>query len=104
MDSTNWLELIDEMERGGICFEPGLGDEEVANVECRFQFRFPPDLRVFLQSAMPVGDGFPNWRAGNDTSLHEWLDIPRQGVLFDVENNGFWLPEWGERPALLRDA
>ena len=32
------------------------------------------------------------------------LDWPLQGCLFDVEHNGFWLPEWGKRPELLSDA
>jgi hypothetical protein len=25
------------------------------------------------------------------------------GVLFDVENNGTWLPDWGQRPELMED-
>jgi hypothetical protein len=25
-------------------------------------------------------------------------------VLFDIESNGFWLEEWGPRPALMGDA
>ena len=26
------------------------------------------------------------------------------GVLFDVENNDTWLPDWGHRPELMEDA
>ena len=33
-----------------------------------------------------------------------WLDLPRRGVLFDVEHNGFWLDEWGPRPGSLEEA
>ncbi len=36
--------------------------------------------------------------------LKKWLDLPRQGIVFDVEHNGFWLEEWGERPGRLEDA
>jgi hypothetical protein len=36
--------------------------------------------------------------------MRERLDRPRQGVLFDVEHNGFWLDEWGERPENRDDA
>jgi hypothetical protein len=32
------------------------------------------------------------------------LDIPRRGVLFDVEQNRFWLDSWGERPDSLETA
>jgi hypothetical protein len=37
-------------------------------------------------------------------ALRDWLDMPRQGVLFDVEHNGFWLDEWGPRPGSLEGA
>ena len=84
-------------------FEAGLTDEEVVRAEGTFGFRFPPDLRAFLQSALPRGPDFPNWRSGNEAQLREWLDQPREGILFDIEH-GFWLPEWGERPAALADA
>jgi hypothetical protein len=36
--------------------------------------------------------------------LRDWLDQPRQGVLFDVEHNAFWLDEWGPRPTSLEGA
>src|SRR5262249_50757352 len=29
----------------------------------------------------------------------EWLYLPRQGILFDIEHNSFWLEEWGPRNA-----
>jgi hypothetical protein len=36
--------------------------------------------------------------------LRDWLALPRQGHLFDVEHNGFWLDEWGQRPRSLAEA
>src|SRR5690349_6228476 len=70
-------------------FDAGLTNEEVVSCEKRFGFRFPPDLREFLQTALPRGPRFPDWRSGDEAPLREWLDLPRQGVLFDVEHNGF---------------
>jgi hypothetical protein len=61
-------------------------------------------LRAFLHTAFPIGEGFPDWRSGDDAALFDWLDIPRSGVVFDVEHNGFWLEEWGPRPQSLREA
>lgn len=84
-------------------FAPGLTDAEVTSVQDRFKFRFPPDLRDFLQTALPSGPKFPNWRSGDPTLLGEWLDIPRDGVLFDVEYNAFWLDEWGPKPESMPD-
>jgi hypothetical protein len=84
-------------------FAPGLSDSEVAAAEQTFAFRFPPDLRAFLQTALPCGQ-FPNWRSGDEAALRSRLDLPRKGILFDVQHNGFWLPEWGEHPEQLEQA
>lgn len=108
----NWTQLVGELNgakytRGivtpatkpfRISFAAGLADAEVARIERDHGFRFPPDLRGFLQTALPVGDGFPDWRNGDDESLAAWLDAPKHGVLFDVEHAGFWLEDWGVRP------
>lgn len=112
MNRGTWRELIRELqnapyqfgviERGSpvyrVNFDAGLTNEELAACEQRFGFRFPPDLREFLQTALPRGPQFPDWRAGPEAVLQEWLDVPRRGVLFDVKHNGFWLDEWGSRP------
>jgi hypothetical protein len=112
MERNEWPHLIRELRHATYQFRPdhrvefdaGLTNEEVQACEHRFGFRFPPDLRQFLQTALPSGPQFPDWRSGDERALREWLDQPRQGVLFDVEHNGFWLDEWGERPESLDDA
>jgi hypothetical protein len=85
-------------------FAPGLTDAETDRVENCFGFRFPPDLREFLQTALPHGPQFPDWRSGDEAALRDWLDLPLRGILFDIEHNGFWLEEWGARPVSLADA
>jgi hypothetical protein len=109
MDRGGWQKLVDQLRGTAyqfglttpdspdhrIEFDAGLTDAEVAAAEARFGFRFPPDLREFLQTALPRGPRFPDWRSGDEAALLDWLDLPRQGVLFDVEHNEFWLEEWG---------
>ena len=85
-------------------FDAGLTDAEIVAVECKFAFRFPPDLRAFLQTAPPRGPKFPDWRSGDEATLRDWLNVPREGVLFDIEHNGFWLDEWGPQPDSLEKA
>lgn len=99
-----WSYLIEEIRETGIAFEAGLTDEEVSSAESTFQIHFPPDLREFLQTGLPSGKGFPNWRDGNIEQLKEWIDSPRMGVLFDVKHNGFWLEEWGPTPPSFEEA
>lgn len=118
MDRPDWPALVAELRgtvyRYGLVtadtparhveFEDGLSDAEVSAAETRFGFRFPPDLRAFLQTALPSGPRFPDWRSGDETELRDWLDLPRDGVVFDIEHNSFWLPEWGPRPGSLDEA
>lgn len=100
-----WQRVIAELkEDRGILFDPGLSDSEVASVEYHFGFRFPPDLRAFLQTGLPKGQEFPDWRRSDRAELGEWLDRPRQGIEFDIKHNAFWLSEWGDRPSALADA
>jgi len=98
---TDWPEVVASLRKTGIEFDTGLTDAEVERTEQRFGFRFPPDLRAFLQTGLPVGEGFPNWRSADEAELREWLNLPLEGILFDIENNGFWLPEWGPTPPSL---
>ena len=91
------------MKAHGVEFKSGLSEREIAAVETLHQFQFPPDLRAFLQAALPCGDRFPQWRRPDDPDLLASLDWPEEGIVFDVEQNSLWLDEWGPRPsAMLR--
>jgi hypothetical protein len=61
-------------------------------------------LGAFLRTALPQGERFPDWSLGKESALREWLDLPRQGIVLDIEYNGFWLEEWGPRPQSLAEA
>ena len=104
MADVMWSDLVGTLRDLGVEFEAGLTDAEVGNAETRYGFQFPPDLRAFLQAGLPRGGDFPDWRDGDEAALRGWLDLPRRGILFDVEQNGFWLDEWGSRPPSLEEA
>ncbi len=80
---------------------PGLSAAELAEVQRRYGIRFAADHRALLSAGLPVGDGFPDWRHGNAGELRDLLRRPVEGVLFDVRENAFWYPGWGERPAAV---
>lgn len=77
----------------------GLSEAELNAVEQRFGFRFAADHRTFLRAGLPLGEGWPDWRAGDPGELGRRLAAPVEGVLFDVGHYAFWHPAWGERPA-----
>ncbi|MGL4942126.1 MAG: hypothetical protein ACRC46_02920 [Thermoguttaceae bacterium] len=111
MTSTD--KIVETLKRMKIELEPGLTDGEVRAVEERFLFRFPPDLRQLLQMALPVSERFYHWRSAlADAKIAEQIekmfDWPRDGILFDVEHNNFWIRHdvpgilaWEPKPTTL---
>jgi hypothetical protein len=90
-------QAIRRLSTGGVRLDRGLSDEEVSRVQDRLVFAFGPEHREFLQSAVPVGESWPDWRNDPD-DLRGRLDWAVDGVIFDVHNNGFWPASWGDRP------
>lgn len=108
-DPSYLLGLASKMP--GTVIQNGLSPQESEVIESLYGVRFPPDLRAMLTVGLPYGDRWPDWRAAasNDPSqsiskLHESLDWPLRGMLFDIEHNSFWDPHWGPRPASLEHA
>jgi hypothetical protein len=104
MDEAYIALVFEVLSAAGVDIDPGLQDEEIANVESSLSFQFPPDLRALLSAGLPVSKGFPNWRKGPQEELRWLLDGPADGIVFDVEANGYWRTEWRPRPADVEGA
>jgi hypothetical protein len=91
-------DALEALRSGGITLAEGLTEDELFAAEAAVHCDFPPDLRLFLGQALPVGDHFPNWREPDGVALAEQLAHPIEGVLFDVRVNHFWMPHWPKRP------
>ena len=63
---TKWTELIELLDAKNVIFADGLTDAEVLQIESRRGFRFPDDLRDFLQTAVPTGYHFTKWRSDQE--------------------------------------
>lgn len=72
----------------------GYSAAELERAQSRFELSFPPDLIELLLHRRPVGG--TDW---NDAQMvRAQLAWPFEGLLFDVEQNGLWWSEWGDRP------
>jgi hypothetical protein len=106
--------LVRWLERAGDCeLEAGLTTAEIARAERLFGLEMPPLWRRVLGLAHPVSlpkpprnaDGvlnwaeYPDWRLRDEAGTARLVGRPVDGVLFDVEHNGFWWPAWGTAPA-----
>eukprot|EP00249_Psilotum_nudum_P025475 c29986_g1_i1 orf=121-1611(+) len=97
-------DVIDHLRSCQIPVCKGLSEEELLQIERRFGFWFPPDLRCILQAGLPVGVGFPNWRSGSEQQLRVMLNLPMGGLYFEIALGRFWWKHWGPRPAATCDA
>jgi hypothetical protein len=102
--------------RRGTRWTGALTDGEIDALEERYALRFPPEYRLFLRhlhattprmggagyqgTTLVSADscGFWDWRH-DEEYVRDALAWPREGLEFDVEENGFWAASWGERPA-----
>ncbi|MGI8542374.1 MAG: SMI1/KNR4 family protein [Aridibacter sp.] len=82
----------------------GLTEDEIVKAETLYDFRFPPDLKEFLMFALPVSSKWINWRKLGSNDIKAAFDWVYEGIYFDIENNVFWLEDWGEKPADLQEA
>jgi hypothetical protein len=105
MALIDWTgELVEMLASRGVNFAPGLSLSQLTAAENRVGCRFPPDLRWFLQIALPIGDDWPDWRDPDSPFIADRLDWPARGMAFDIEHNAFWWPAWGSRPVDLDEA
>ena len=79
---------------------PGYSQAELDDAQGIFNLRFPPDLIELLKRGrLPRGH---DWTSERE-QIRRVLAWPLDGLLFDVEHNALWLPQWGERPAASGD-
>lgn len=92
------------LEKAGMIFNSGLTETEILDAENIYHFKFPPDLKEFLRFALPISTGWINWRDLNSDDIKSAFNWIFEGICFDIENNGFWLNEWDEKPQSLKEA
>ena len=74
----------------------GLTDEEFDKIEKFYSIKFPISLRTLYKSFLPE---FYNWRDFSEENVEKIknkLNWPIEGILFDIEMNGFWKKCFGK--------
>ncbi|MFH5877586.1 hypothetical protein [Arthrobacter sp. NA-172] len=96
-------EAVEVLYAAKVPLAPGLSPWQIDDIEGQFSFEFSPDHVQFLSLALPIGPKWVDW-LGDPAGIQNRLDWPRDGVLFDVRENGFWPEEWGDRPTEVKEA
>ena len=81
----------------------GYTSTELDDIQARWDLRFPPDLVDLLRRQRPLigGPGSFDWITEDAVAIRERLDWPFESFWFDIEHNGVWWSDWGERPEAL---
>ena len=71
--------LINKLNNKGVIAQ-GLTEDEIATIECTFDFVFPQDFRQFLKIATFTGSAAVNWHDMKD--IKSRMDWPWEGMAF----------------------
>lgn len=80
----------------GRLWAEGYTQSELDDAQAKYGLVFPPDLVALFRDRRPVL-GY-DWRT-DDKEIRDMMKWPLEGLIFDLENNALWWPEWGERPS-----
>lgn len=100
-----YMESIRLLKQQGIEFEMGLTVEEISKIEEIYAIKFPKCLKEFLMMAMPISNGFYNWRnfnLDNVMFIKEIINRPIEDV-DELAEEVYWCDEWGEEPENEKD-
>ncbi|HEY5071247.1 MAG TPA: SMI1/KNR4 family protein [Caulobacteraceae bacterium] len=89
-----------QREAEGRVWAAGYTQGELDAAQEKFGLVFPPDLVASFRERRPVRGW--DWRS-DEADIRAMLSWPLEGLLFDVENDDLWWPEWGERPTRAED-
>ncbi|MCQ2535123.1 MAG: hypothetical protein MJ172_11250 [Clostridia bacterium] len=82
-----------------IRYQKGLSDEEFNQIESLYSIVFPDELRKMYKQALPVSEGFYNWRDLSDDNIElikKAINRPFE-YFYKHASEVYWNDEWGEK-------
>lgn len=92
--------ILNMMKKQGVEFEKGLTLDELEQIEKIYQIKFPNSLKNFLMTALPISNGFYNWRNiqnDNIRFIKKILNKPFSDV-YNMAREVYWCDNWGKDP------
>ena len=95
-------EIIRKLKQAGVSFAEGLSVDEIRSIEGFYEIHFPRELILFYQEALPVSEGFYDWKnfsEANVKMIRERIRRPKRDLLDEDEMKDMeWKEVWGEEP------
>ncbi len=92
--------IIKKLKAKGVVFEPGLKDKDLKEIEYRYNIHFPEELKRLFTYALPISEGFYNWRdfsPENVGLINFAIETPYLGIKGNIEEI-LWNNQWGREP------
>lgn len=81
----------------------GISNTKLAEIEDVVGMQLPFEVGMLLIMGVPDTQGWTRWEDSPQQVWDEWNNYLRGGLVFDVEHNDYWTPDWGPRPAEVAD-
>lgn len=94
------------LENKNIKMNRGMTEKEIITAENYYNIKFPIDLKELLMSFLPIGDRFYNWNdysEENVSKIKDMLQFPIEGIIFDIEEDNFWMDRFGKCPEKIEE-
>ena len=81
----------------------GMSEKEIKKVEKIYQIVFPKDYKEILKEFVLDCNNWRDISEKNISYLKDKINAPIEGIIFDIENNGFWMNEFGNKPKNIQE-
>lgn len=93
-----WIKQL--FRKNKVVCEKGLSENEIERIQEIYSIVFPKRLKEFLMCALPVSEGFYNWRDFSDENIlfiKNKLKEPFDDIYMYAEEV-YWCDNWGKKP------
>ena len=104
------IEMVENIRKllidNNVKLNNGMTKEDIIKAEKFYNIQFPNDMKEMLMNFVPISESFYNWNdysEENITKIKKMMEWPFEGIIFDIQENNFWLEELGECPEKIDD-
>lgn len=95
-----YKDLVQELKSKGVLFDKGLTNEEIKDIEKRYNISFPKELLCLYSVALPISNGFYNWRSEKKEDIQNLKRVLIKPIeeLLEYPEEIDWNDNWGSEP------
>lgn len=94
------MNYCDFFDSHNIRYQKGLSDEEIIQIESKYNIFFPSELKRLFKQILPISEGFYNWRDFSEKNIEFILQALNRPFndFYNEASEIYWNDDWGEEP------